>query len=202
MEVRERIIIEAGLLFGKYGIRSMTMDALAEEMGISKRTIYERFRDKDTLLVEVVRYYKEKRKAEAYEIIEQSENAIVAMFRLMKVTISQIQHMNPLFFHDFKKYHTRVFGEMMEPGSVRDLSITEKLLKTGVKQKVFRRDIHIDIVNRTLHELFDLFGNDSKMVEAGFHRKEMFDHILIPYFRGISTAEGMLLLEKNRKLLD
>jgi len=111
MEVRERIIIEAGLLFGKYGIRSMTMDALAEEMGISKRTIYERFRDKDTLLLEVVRYYKEKRMVEAFEIIEQSDNAIVAMFRLMKVTISQIEHMNPLFFHDFKKYHTRVFGK-------------------------------------------------------------------------------------------
>jgi len=91
---------------------------------------------------------------------------------------------------------------MMEPGSVRDYSITERLLRTGVKQKVFRRDIHIDIVNRTLHELFDLFSHESKMVEAGFHRKEMFDHILIPYFRGISTAEGILLLEKNRKLLD
>ena len=51
MEVQERIIVEAGQLFGKYGIRSMTMDALAEKMGISKRTIYERFKDKDTLLL-------------------------------------------------------------------------------------------------------------------------------------------------------
>ncbi len=54
VEVRERILIESGQLFGKYGIRSMTMDSLAEEMGISKRTIYERFKDKDTLLLEVI----------------------------------------------------------------------------------------------------------------------------------------------------
>ncbi|MEX0987381.1 MAG: helix-turn-helix domain-containing protein, partial [Bacteroidales bacterium] len=47
MEIKERIITEAGTLFARYGIRSVTMDTLAEEMGISKRTIYENFRDKD-----------------------------------------------------------------------------------------------------------------------------------------------------------
>ncbi|RLD55016.1 MAG: hypothetical protein DRI97_10320 [Bacteroidetes bacterium] len=54
VEVTERIIVESGQLFGTYGIRSMPMDALAEKMGISKRTIYERFKDKDTLLLEVI----------------------------------------------------------------------------------------------------------------------------------------------------
>ena len=58
MDIQERIINEAGLLFSKYGIRSITMDALAEDMGISKRTIYEKFKDKDTLLMEVIKYFK------------------------------------------------------------------------------------------------------------------------------------------------
>jgi AcrR family transcriptional regulator len=202
VEVSERIIVEAGILFGKYGIRSMTMDALAEEMGISKRTIYERFKDKDTLLLEVIRYYKDVRTAEAHRIIEESDNAIEAMFRIMKVTISQIEQMNPLFFHDFKKYHIRVFRELSEPGEIRDFSITERLLSKGVKQKVFRRDVNTEIVNRTLHELFDLFSHDSSMVAAGFHRKEMFDHIIIPYFRGISTEKGIMLLEECKYILD
>ncbi len=90
VEVRERIIVESGLLFGKYGIRSMTMDALAEEMGISKRTIYERFRDKDTLLLEVIRYYKKQTKENAHNLIDQSDNAIEALFRIMKMTIGQM----------------------------------------------------------------------------------------------------------------
>jgi AcrR family transcriptional regulator len=202
MEVRERIIVESGKLFGKYGIRSMTMDALAEEMGISKRTIYERFTDKDTLLLEVVRYYKELQTAEAHRVIEESDNVIEAIFRIMKVTISQIEQTNPLFFHDFKKYHTRVLGALSESGEFRDYSITEKMLNTGVKQKIFRRDLNIEIVNRTLYELFDLFGHDSSLVAAGFHRKEMFDHIIMPYFRGISTEKGITLLEECRYILD
>ena len=70
MEVRERIIVESGHLFGRYGIRTMTMDALAEEMGISKRTIYERFKDKDTLLMEVLRYYKNLTEQESLKLVD------------------------------------------------------------------------------------------------------------------------------------
>ena len=55
-------------------------------------------------------------------------------------------------------------------------------------------DIHIEIVNHTIHALFDLFGHNSSMIDAGFHRKDMFNQILIPYFRGISTKKGRKLL--------
>ncbi|MCK4748890.1 MAG: TetR/AcrR family transcriptional regulator [Bacteroidales bacterium] len=202
MEVKERIIIESGALFGKYGIRSMTMDALAEEMGISKRTIYERFKDKDTLLLEVIRYYKKKTTEEAHAIIEESENAIEAMFRIMKITISQIEQMNPAFFNDFKKYHARIFKTFADPGEIRDFSITLKLLETGVKQKVFRKDIHIDIVNRTLHTLFGLFGHEDNLLQSKYHHREMFEHIIIPYYRGISTPKGQSLLEECKSILE
>jgi hypothetical protein len=85
---------------------------------------------------------------------------------------------------------------------MRDLSLTRKLLETGVQQEVFRDDINIEIVNRTLHTLFDLFGHNSAMVDAGFDRKEMFDHILIPYFNGISTEKGQKLLVDCRTILE
>lgn len=202
MEVRERILVESGQLFGKYGIRTMTMDALAEEMGISKRTIYERFKDKDTLLMEVIRYYKDKTTEESIRLIEQSDNAIEAFFRIIKMTIGQMMRMSPAFFHDFRKYHQKVFKEFAEPGEIRDLSITRKLLETGIDQGVFRDDIDIDIVNRTLQTLFDLFGHDSKMVDAGYDRKLMFDHIIIPFFRGISTKQGRKLLIDCKKLIE
>ena len=180
----------------------MTMDALAEEMGISKRTIYEKFKDKDTLLLEVIRYYKKQTSEQASRIIDESDNAIEAIFRIMKVMISQIEQTNPVFFHDFRKYHVKAFRALSEPGEIRDYSITRKLLETGVKQEVFRKDINIEIVNLTLHQLFELFGHESKLVDAGYHRKEMFDHILIPYYRGISTKKGIAVLEECISLLD
>jgi len=202
VDVRERILIESGHLFGKYGIRTMTMDALAEEMGISKRTIYERFKDKDTLLLEVLRYYKEKTTVESIRLIEQSDNAIEALFRIIKMTVGQMQRMSPAFFHDFKKYHQNVFKQFAEPGEIRDMSMTRKLLETGVRQEVFKDDINMEIVNHAIHALFDLFGHNSEMIDAGFHRQDMFDHILIPYFRGISTKKGRKLLTECKTILE
>ena len=202
MEVKDRILVEAGILFGKYGIKTMTMDALAEEMGISKRTIYERFKDKDTLLLEVIKYYKQKTAEEAHKLIEQSDNAIEALFRIMKMTVGQMARMSPAFFHDFRKYHQKVFKAIAEPGEIRDFSMTGKLLKTGMEQGVFREDINLEIVNHTLHTLFDLFGHDSELVDAGFHRKDMFEHIIIPFFRGISTEKGQKLLADCKSILD
>jgi TetR/AcrR family transcriptional regulator, cholesterol catabolism regulator len=202
VEVKERILIESGQLFAKYGIRSMTMDSLAEEMGISKRTIYEQFSDKDTLLKEVITYYKNQTNDEAHQLIELSDNAIEALFRIMKMTVGQMKRMNPAFFHDMKKYHANVFKELSNPGEIRDFSITRKLLETGIEQEVFRNDINIEIVNLTIHTLFELFGDNSKMVEAGFDHRDMFDHMIIPFYRGISTKKGRKLLEECKTILE
>ncbi len=81
-------------------------------------------------------------------------------------------------------------------------AVTKKLIETGVKQEVFRNDLNIPIVNRALHALFDLFGQDSSMVEAGYDRKDMFDHIIIPFFRGISTIKGQKLLEDCKTIME
>ena len=201
VEVRERIIVESGALFGKYGIRSMTMDALAEEMGISKRTIYEKFKDKDTLLMEVIKYYQQHTKEDALRTIDESDNVIEALFRIMKLTVSQMSQTNPLFFHDFKKYHRAVYKEFAHPGNIRDYSITQKLFENGMEQGIFRDDLHMDIVNRALHALFDLFGPDSALVEAGFDRRDLFEHMIIPYFRGLSTKKGRKLLQECKSIM-
>ncbi|MFO7934565.1 MAG: TetR/AcrR family transcriptional regulator [Bacteroidales bacterium] len=202
MDIKERILLESGKLFARYGIRSMTMDALAEDMRISKRTIYEHFRDKDTLLLEVVRLHKKREAEEAHRIIDSCESAIEAMFRIMKRSIQQMRQLNPLFYHDFQKYHPDVLEKLSEHSEIKDYSVTMNLLQTGVRQKVFRSDIHIDIVNRTLHELFNLFNPDSPMIQADYDRKELFDNMIIPYFRGISTEKGQTLLEKHKKILE
>jgi hypothetical protein len=117
------------------------------------------------------------------------------------MTINQMSQMSPTFLHDFRKYHHKVFKECIGSEEIRDLSITQKLLETGMDQGVFRNDIHIGIVNRTLHTLFDMFGHNSSLVDAGYHRKDMFDHIIIPFLRGISTEKGQKLLVECREII-
>ena len=120
MEIRDRIILEAGTLFARYGIRSITMDALAEEMGISKRTIYENFKDKDTLLTEVITFHKKKQLADLQQILKEEQNIVDAMFSLLHESINNMKQVNPMFFHDLKKYHPQIFLQLQEKGDIQD----------------------------------------------------------------------------------
>ncbi len=200
MDIKDRIILEAGGLFIRYGIRSITMDRLAEEMGISKRTIYENFTDKDTLLMEVIRYFKSRQLEEAKEIIGQAENVIVALFTLLTGMVQNMKQVNPLFFHDIKRYHAGTFSQLQEKGDLRDHSITERILREGIEQDIFRSDMNMDLVNLTIHELFNLFSPDSSFTTQGFHRSELFNNIIIPYLLGIATEKGRRLIEQQEKI--
>ena len=130
-EIQERIITEAGRLFAMYGIRSVTMDTLAEEMGISKRTIYESFKDKDTLLDDVITYFQAQQFQMANEIIQNSENVVVALFKLVNEMITTMKQISPLFFQDIRKYHSHIYKKLQDKGDIRDHTMTCNILNTG-----------------------------------------------------------------------
>lgn len=201
MEIQERIITEAGKLFARYGIRSITMDALAEDMGISKRTIYENFKDKDTLLSEVITYYKSNQLEETQKIIANSENIIDAMFKMLERMIDTMKTINPIFFQDIKKYHPDIFSQIQEKGDLKDHSITLQILNEGIRQGIFLKEINVEIVNNALHELFNLFSPSSHLTHLGFHRGELFNNIILPYLKGISTGKGINLIEKEGEII-
>lgn len=196
MDIKDRIISEAGQLFGRYGIRSITMDSLAEEMGISKRTIYENFKDKDTLLIEVISYFKERQMTEVERFFRDSENSIEAFFKVMNSMINTMKQLNPLFFHDMKRYHPEIFNKLQDHGDIRDHSITRRMFEEGQSQGIIREDLNLEVLNFTLHELFNLFTPDSALTRMGYDRGELFDNIIMPYLAGISTEKGRKLIEQ------
>ncbi len=202
MEIEERIINEAGTMFSQYGTRSVTMDALAMDMGISKRTIYEHFRDKDTLLLEVVKYFKQRHADEMEQIMNDSENTVEGFFKVLKRNIDNMKRINPAFFHDIKKYHPGVYTDIMEKSDIRDYSLTRNFLGRGMAEEVFDDGYDLEILNITLHELFNLFSPESHLTRQDYNRKELFDNIILPYLRGIATAQGRELIDKYRKHLE
>ena len=85
MDYRQRIIEEASEMFRTYGIRAVTMDMLANQMGISKRTIYEVFRDKDELLQGVLRWMAIRQREAMTKIFSETDNVIEAIYRLLDI---------------------------------------------------------------------------------------------------------------------
>jgi AcrR family transcriptional regulator len=201
MDNRQKIIEGASELFRMYGIKSVTMDSIANELGISKRTIYEVFSDKDELLIGVLRSMAERQKELLKKVLDESENAIVAIFRLLEVNRIHFQNMSPAFQSDMKKFHFEVLTRNSDKYEMPDYRNNQKVIERGIKEKLFRKDINPELVNRCLDQLAKSIVNNDLYPFDEFSFKEVISNVLINYLKGISTREGVELIEKlERKI--
>jgi TetR/AcrR family transcriptional regulator, cholesterol catabolism regulator len=196
MDIRERIIDGASQMFMTYGIKSVTMDSLANQFGISKRTIYEVFSDKDELLMAVLTRMATKQKELVKRVLDESENSIVAIFRMLEMNRDNFQSMSPAFQADLKKYHHEVLMKKSDQSEMPDYRNHQEVIENGIKEKLFRKDINPDLVNRCLFNLGrSIIDNDLYPYEL-FTRHEVIQNIFINYLRGISTQKGLELIDK------
>lgn len=192
MELREKIIEGAGKLFLKHGVRQVTMDAIAHSLGISKRTIYENFKDKEELLSTFLKESIIEHKKTVFEIMARSENVIDALFHFGKFNQEIEKNVNPCFVNDIKKYHPKVFQKVIDSDEIRNYEISFMIIKRGVDEGIFLNDLNIDIVNLFLHHIMEFF---SKVEGKNFSNSEILKSVHLPYLKGICTTKGLQLIE-------
>lgn len=199
MENRERILEGAAELFKTYGIKSVTMDSLASHLGISKRTIYEVFSDKDEMLIGVLQWMTQKQNELVKRILNESENAIVAIFRMLEISRDHFQDMSPAFQADLKKFHHDVLMKKADKCEMPDYRSNIQVIEKGISEKLFRKDINPDLVNRCLYSLARSAMDNYLYPYEEFSRREVIKNVFINYIRGISTPEGLNLINKLEK---
>ncbi|HPB05151.1 MAG TPA: TetR/AcrR family transcriptional regulator [Prolixibacteraceae bacterium] len=197
MDIRNKIIEGAGELFVENGIKLVTMDMIAQSIGISKRTIYENFRDKNDLVNNFISLAMVDHKKRAYEILAGSKNVIEALFKFGEYNHKTMKSINPCFFDDIKKYHPDVFEKIMNNGSIRNYEITYLILKRGINEGIFRKEIDIEIANLFIHNSFEFI---SKLDEEKHSHHKVWLSVHLPYLRGICTEKGNELLLSFTKL--
>jgi AcrR family transcriptional regulator len=200
MDLRERIIEGAAGLFKTYGIKSVTMDSLAGHIGMSKRTIYEVFADKDELLYGVLQWMADRQKDMVKRVLDSSDNAIVAIFKLLEISRDHIQDMSPAFQADIRKYHKDVLMKRTDKCEMPDHRNNKEVIERGIKEKLFRSDINPEIANNCIASIGRSIMDDDIYPFDLYSRKEVIKNTFLNYLRGISTTEGNSLineLEKN-----
>ena len=196
MTNKDKIISGSRQLFTKYGIRSITMDMIAEQLGVSKRTIYENFTDKDELLKCCIEDAIKEQKLVGEELIKNSENVIDATFKYIKYSINRYKSINPLFLLDIKKYYPELCESKIKNNDTQNLSRSIDLLNEGIRDNLFRNDINVEIVARLISEQFKMLSNQDIFPEDQFSMIEVFENIVINFMRGIATEKGLQLIEK------
>ena len=182
VELRDRIIVKATEAFTLHGIKSITMDDIATSLGISKRTLYEVFEDKETLLREVI----------LENLLAESTNVLEVILVCFQKSIEMFHQTNKRFFEDLKKY-PHVFN-MVKKNRDKDSESTIAFFKSGVEQGIFRDDVNFAIVNLLVREQFDLLMNTDICKEYPF--LEVYESIMFTFLRGIATERGARVLEE------
>lgn len=201
MDTKSKIVEGSAELFRKYGIKSVTMDIIATNLGISKRTIYEYFSDKDELLIGVFEYMSKKQKEVVTQIMHESENIINAIFKLIRITLDHFYTMSPGFIEDIKKVHRELIIKKKIKFEIPDFKNNQQLIDRGIKEKLFRRNINADIVNRTIYFMMLWVMKDELYPYEEFPRREVMKNTIINYLKGIATPEGLKLIEMQEKRL-
>lgn len=190
-ELKHRIILKATEAFTTKGIKSITMDDIAAALGISKRTLYEVFADKEALLRECILDIQQERDKYLQGILEKSDNVLEVILAVFEKSIEIFHQTNKRFWEDIKKY-PNVY-EMMQNRREADSKNTISFFESGVEQGIFRADVNFAIVNLLVREQFDVLLNTDICSEYPFI--EVYESIMFTYIRGISTEKGARVLD-------
>jgi len=199
MEMQERIRQKADELFRRYGIRSVTMDEIAAQLGISKKTIYQFYADKDQLVdavaMDEIRYSQQC--CQRDQLL--SANAIEEIFRVMEFVEIMFRNMNPSMLYDLEKYHPSGYKKFLEHKNKFLYDMIKRNLERGIQEELYRPEINVEILTRFRLESMMLALNTEIFPPSKFNMVTLQQEIIEHFLYGVATLKGYKLILKYKQ---
>lgn len=189
-------------MFFRYGIRSVTMDDIAKHLGISKKTIYKSFKDKDQVIMKLMQQKLEEDEVQIKKDIEQSDNVVEEVFNAMKHLGDVMTKVNPNVFYDLQKYHPKawqMFHEFKEKCILRNVEVS---LEKGKKQGYIRADLNSKVLAILRIEELELGFNPVIFPPDKFNMLEVQLALTEHFLYGICTLRGHKLINKFKQIVE
>lgn len=185
-------------LFLRFGIKSITMDDVAADLGISKKTLYQMVESKDDLVIKVLEQHISREKSKCLNLASKAPNALEEIFIILDSNSQEMAQMKTNIVNDLQKYH-RAGWEMIQKFHFDFVFkvIRENLLR-GRKEGLYREDFDIDILAKLhLAAAFNLFDPD--LFPDGANSKVvLLNEYMMHYLHGIVSPKGLTYLLKKK----
>jgi AcrR family transcriptional regulator len=196
--VRDRIMETSKKIFFSRGFLKVTVDELAEELGVSKKTIYANFESKDKILSAVLESHMAEIAGKSDEILNSSDAFIDRLYNLCALISDAISQKSPQFMSDLQKNREDLWQKLEEHRRVGVLSTSSRLMEEGMKLGLIRRDVDKDIANLVLLHSISGIINPKTLGKKSFDGALAFDGIMSIFFEGILTEKARTALKKHR----
>ena len=199
MDIKERIQVKTHELFLRYGIRSVSMDDIAEQLGMSKKTLYQYFADKDELVDAVLGDEVKQGQQDCVDCSFHSRDAVDEIFITMDKIMEQFRNMNPMVLYDLQKFHYSSFQKFLKYKNEFLLEVIRKNMERGVQEELFRPEINVDVLAKFRLETMMLAFDMDLFPPRKYNLADVTREIIEHYLYGLSTLKGHKLILKYKQ---
>ena len=203
MDIKDRIIEKAGELFFEYGIKNISMDELASSLGISKRTIYENFKDKEDILRFLITKLSNERNKIFKEFLEEGLNVVEIFIKVIEIQMD-MPISSAKFIQDIYKYYPKI-TKLLQENIEKNNEFLQNFLLKGIGQGYIREDLNVEVTAFLVEESTYTYIRASYMEKPPFSFSDLFYTMMINFVRGISTEKGIKIIDahlENKKNLN
>ena len=195
----ERIVSGATRLFLERGVKAVRMDDIASELGVSKRTIYQLFENRETLLVECARQiHRQKVQSQQQRLDSDQRHNVIEDFIGLLENWESVMAYSLNFVNDLRRYYPDVFKRINDEINQDQFEGLKTALKSGVDDGIFFPNVNLDIMATMFIMWVDaLFSSNAKYEKINTSLHEALKYMLICFFRGISTEKGVRQIDET-----
>jgi TetR/AcrR family transcriptional regulator, cholesterol catabolism regulator len=199
-EKKMEILQKTALVYMRYGIRSVTMDDLARELGMSKKTLYQYFPDKDSLVQEIM-HLKVAMDQQLNEMARQhASNAIDEMFEISQSVADLIRNVHPSVFYDLQKYHPKAWAIMENHKWNYVYNQILSNIKRGMTEGLYRDNMNPELIARMHLAKTDMIFAGNLFPPNEFNLEEVFTELFRFQIRGMASEKGIEYLKKRMNI--
>jgi AcrR family transcriptional regulator len=183
-------------MFVRDGVKAVRMDDIASEMGISKRTIYEIFGDKESLITECFHYYHRKMKAENDELTRGVDNIIAEYLILLEMFDKRMEETGRII-DDVRKFYPHVYESFMRDHAHMEAEELHRKLKHSIELGYLIPTLDVDMVLIIfMHTMYGAIKTTGAL-SSNITQREVFKFFTTHFIRGIATLKGIELIDKK-----
>ena len=186
-------------LFMRFGIKSMTMDDIARQLGVSKKTLYLYVSDKNDLVEQVMSAIVAHEKALTNRLCEQYPNAIDLLFELTKEISKKFGQIHPSINYDMQKYHPKAWGIFEAFRTDFIAGCIEDNIQKGIEQGLYRDNIDSYVISRLYAAKMDMCSDGQVFPPDRYNFKTIHLELMRYHIRGIASEKGLKYLRKKVK---
>ncbi|GAB2789136.1 AcrR family transcriptional regulator [Hymenobacter luteus] len=202
MEIKDRILQESLHLFTRNGIKSVSMDDIASHLGISKKTLYKWYENKDQIVSAVISTHLNGVQGECEGIVGQARNAVDEMIQMMDWAKRQFSNVNPSAIHDLRKYYPAAWNLFHAHKNKYILSQIQANLQRGVAEGLYRPDLDIEVLSRLRLAQIDVLFDPDIFPHTQFEQARVQMACNEHFLLGMVTLKGHKLINEYRHVTE